>query len=499
MKWTKETKEKALKMLKMGMKDNEIAPMVGMSIYSLSSLRYSEVIVNSETVKCEICNQSMKQITPSHLKNKHSITVKKYHEMFPNSSTSTPSRIQKYKNFKNPNRGKTYNEIYGEEESKIKRNKISKKQIGRKCAVLAGTGITGTRKDTKTFARSTYEANVDRIFIYEHKRYADEFTPPNRRFELKGTNDIMTYQPDRVDIDGLFCKNSFIEVKGYMYPEDWVKINLFREQYKDKQLIVISDDLKFSNILYKELEKKYKPLIPLWEDDYQNYKNRPDLYKIDYQPDEVTKYFNDNFKNQIHNSITDNHKIFIAEKCINYNKVSMGKKVYIISIDLISISNKRMGAYRSSSGVYNYELWKIKTKEENIFYITNTTKTTIFYCYEQSDFEKINKFFDNNCDRSLQYGKKQEWEPAFINKDTWQKSNDREKYILKMCNDKLKHSGKIELIYSVSLNRSKETKRGAKFNFEEWNIITKDPNNKEKKYILTNFGHSTSEYVLNPI
>jgi len=487
-------------MLKKGFKDDQIASIVKMSVYSISVLKYTEVIVNNERIQCQICNQSMKQITWSHLKNEHNITIEKYKELFPNIPTSTPSRINKYRSFKNPNHGKNYEEIYGKEEGDIKRNKITQKQIGRKCPALAGTGITGTRKDTQTFARSTYEANIDRIFIYENKKYADEFTPPNQRFVLKDkNNNITTYQPDRVDLDGLFCKDSFVEVKGYMYPEDWAKINLFREQHKDKKLIVISDDSKFANILYSELKQKYQTLIPLWEDGINNYKTRPDLYKIGYQPDEVTKYLIDNFKNQIHNSITEEHKIFIAKKCINYNKVSKGKKVYIVSVDLIAISNKRAGAHRTSSGVYNYELWEIKTMDGNIFYVTNTTKTVTFHCYDKEYFEKLNIFFKNNCDKNLKYGSKQDWKPTFINSDTWIKASDREKEILKMCNDKIKHYGKKEIIFKVSLNKSEETKRGANFNFEEWNIISKNINNEEKRYILSNFNNATSEYILNQV
>jgi len=499
MKINAKTKEKIISMIKNKNNLNEIAKKFCVSVYSISSIKYNDVLKYDERIECKICGLSFKQITNKHLNNYHKIDLKKYKNMFPNTPTATEHRMNKYKTFKNPNRGKTYDEIYGEEESKIKRNKISQKQIGRKCPALAGTGIAGTRRDTQTFARSTYEANVDRIFIYENKKYADEFTPPNQRFELKEKNNIITYQPDRVDLEGLFQKNSFIEIKGYMYPDDWKKINMFREQYKDKKLIVISPDLEFANISYSKLEKKYKPLISLWEDESNNYKTRPDLYRIDYQPDELTKYLNNNFKNQVHNSIVEQHKIFIAEKCINYNKISKGKRVYIVSADLIAIANKKAGAHRTSSGIYNYELWETKTMDGNVFYVTNTTKTVTFYCYEKEYFVKLNKFFENNCNKSLRYGRKQEWKPILIDKNVWQNANDREKEILKMCNNKIKHFGRKEIIFKISLANSEKTKKGANFNFEEWNIVAINSNNEEKKYVLSNFGHSTSEYVLNSV
>lgn len=84
----------------------------------------------------------------------------------------------------------------------------------------------------------------------------------------------------------------------------------------------------------------------------------------------------------------------------------MGKNPYIDSVNLLAISNRRYGAGRKSCGVYNYELWEIETESGEKFYVTNQSKTVDFYCYQQCKKEKLEKFFDGNCDMNLKYGKK---------------------------------------------------------------------------------------------
>jgi len=328
----------------------------------------------------------------------------------------TKRRKDRYKSFESPNKGKTYEEIYGRKEAQNKKNKISEKQIGRAAPKFAGTGITGTRRDTNTYARSTYEANVDRIFILEGKRYIDELSSDNKRFDLYDDGNYLTYQPDRVDVDGLFEKGAYLEIKGYMYPKDWKKIQLFRDRYRDKKLIVVCPDEKYCNVNYTELKKKYKDLIPLWEGEKLNYKTRPDLYKIGYKTPEYVRCLNENYPNHITTSIVDGHELFIAKKCLNFNRVRLGTYPYVDSVKLISISDRKPTSNRKSSGEYNYELWEIVTIDFDIadqtkkvvrkFYITNQSKTVDFYCYCQDKFNEISAFFINNCNISLCCGKK---------------------------------------------------------------------------------------------
>jgi len=283
--WTEEGRIKAIEMIKNGFRDKEIASVVGMSDASISLLRYREVFNYSEKIECKLCGNKYRQITQRHLRIKHGINLDDYKKAFPDSDLMTKNRQEKYLSFAHPNKGKTYDEIYGNKEAHIKRDKISSKQIGRPSPKLAGTGITGTRRDTNTYARSTYEANVDRIFIFEGKKYIDELSSKNKRFNMVDGNGVScSYQPDRIDVDGLFKKGAYLEIKGYMYPEDWAKIQLFRKQFVNEQLIVICPDENYCDVNYKDLKDKYQKNIPLWEGEKQNYKTRPDLYKLDIRP-----------------------------------------------------------------------------------------------------------------------------------------------------------------------------------------------------------------------
>jgi len=501
MKWTEETKKQAVCMMNDGVDSSEIAKRFGMSKSSVKLLKYSVFLRHDEKVICQECDKRFRQITIKHLK-RHGLSLEEYKKKYPLAPTLTERRINQYKTFEHPNKGKTYEEIYGESEARIKRGLISQKQIGRTASPMAGTGISGTRRDTLTYARSTYEANIDRIFIFDHKKYADEFTMPNRRFDLKKKDGgIITYQPDRVDIDGCFRKGAYLEIKGYMYPEDWEKICLFREQYPGETLMVISDDKKYANILYKDLATKYSPLIPLWECEKTNYKNRPDLYDINYVEPEREKYLRENFPEHINAAIKDGHLKFIAKKCLSYNRVSLGHDPYIVAVTLKAITNRRKGASRLSSGDYNYELWEVVTTEDQKFYVSNTAKTTLYYCYEESSVSTVWAFFEDNFDMSLRYGAKEDKTHEMISSMLWDNADDKNRQILQMINDKLLHRGKHnigeDVVTSIKLIDNKETKCGSVNNYEKWMVYLTDHRGNEREwYVLSNYGHSTPGYVL---
>jgi len=411
MKWTKEKKKKALELYDNGTHKKDIPDLVGMSFSSVNNLITQERLDYDERVKCQICGGLFKSITQLHL-NKHHISFDEYVKKFPNSKTVTNKRTALASKYKNPNKGKTYEKIYGVKEAKRKKNKISKKQIGRRAPKLVGTGITGTRRDTNKFARSTYEANVDRIFQFEKKSLSGEFDKNNFRWHFLDENGIeKSYQPDRIDQEGLFLKDAYLEIKGYMRPEDWEKIQLFRK-YSKKDLIVISKDEIYADVNYKDLEDKYKLLIPLWETEHKNYRTRPDLYKIDYISKEREEYLTINFKNNIFINIKDEHKRFVCQKAVNFAKIKFGQRIFVNDVKLIKIANKRKGATRRSSGVYNYELWEVVTEnylgnEKKIFYVSNISKTVQFYCYLEENSKKLFDFFEGNHLLGLSYGKKE--------------------------------------------------------------------------------------------
>lgn len=109
----------------------------------------------------------------------------------------------------------------------------------------------GYREDLKMSFRSTWEANIARIlnnsnisFIYESKK-----------FILPYNGDTLVYIPDFYLPD----TDTYIEVKGFWRKNSKLKVQLFREQYPDKLLIIIDKPI------YKQLQKEYQNQITKWE------------------------------------------------------------------------------------------------------------------------------------------------------------------------------------------------------------------------------------------
>jgi hypothetical protein len=380
------------------------------------------------------------------------MSIGEYRRRFPSAPLFTKLRQCQYRSFRHPNKGKTYEMIYGKHGALQKKEKIRRKQTGRSAPRLAGTGITGTRRDTNSFARSTYESNLDRIFLFEKKRCVNELSDSIPRFKLRRADgSFITYKPDRVDTDGLFAKGSFLEVKGYMYPEDWEKILLFRHQYSKEQLIVISEDLCYADVDYKELEKKYKPLIQLWETDVQNYRTRPDLYKVGYITPEYERFLLATYPDHIHCQVKDEHEHFIAKQCLAYNRARLGKDPYIQRLDLTAITDKRPRTSRHSSGQYHYELWRVTTLDAKIFYVANISKTVDFYCYSIDQYPKLMEFFNNNSKKDLKPGKKT------MEKDSW-RCPDCMRILsaeVKHCSNSTCRKRRLRIVASARLRQNK--------------------------------------------
>jgi hypothetical protein len=481
--------------LKSGKTMKEIAVLFGTSRSSISRIKSENILVTSERVECKLCGKKFKQITGKHLARSHGVAFNDYQKQFPDSVTSScfTKRIKKL--YRSKNKGKTFGQIYGEQEGANKRDKISKHQIGREAPKKAGTGLAGTRRDTGTYARSTYEANLDRIFQFENKKYADEFSTVNPRVFMTEDGEKLSYQPDRVDLDGLFHKGAFIEVKGYMYPEDWRKICLFRKHNPDSTLLVVSPDPDYADVSYIELKRKYMSVIPLWETETQNIKTRPDLYKVDYIPDASIRAIMDNYPLGINKSIIDRHEKFVARKCLSYCLISLGAKLLVEEVSLIAISNRRPKAGRRSSGEYNFEMWRVDTVNmlgtiRTHFWVTNLDKTNVFYCH---DHDWITSFFDENSDMTLIPGRKNIKTHENIDENLWTMSDENTRYILQMANDKLKHRGIFETVNSIKLIHSQVLKsKAARRNMEKWEMTT----NNQKIYFLDNFDGPTDNYIL---
>ena len=143
--------------------------------------------------------------------------------------------------------------------------------------------IQGYRKDIGYYVKSSWEANIYRILKYQFReRYHLSF---NREipFDISTTTKQRVYLVDLQDNFGLFDQpGTFIEIKGYFDEQAKYKRDMFHALYPDKKLIFIGEDDKRLNFIpevkYHDLIKKYKHLIPLWEDHNQNLKTHPWLY-----------------------------------------------------------------------------------------------------------------------------------------------------------------------------------------------------------------------------
>jgi len=135
---------------------------------------------------------------------------------------------------------------------------------GKKSPIGSGRGKGGIREDIGFYVRSSWEANLCRIF----KLYNRDFIFEPKRFEIIINNIPCTYLPD------FYIKksNKYYEIKGHAKSSNnWFcscsvciknreKIRQVREKYGIKITVI-------GNFEYKKLKKKFKKSIPTWEKD----------------------------------------------------------------------------------------------------------------------------------------------------------------------------------------------------------------------------------------
>jgi len=107
-------------------------------------------------------------------------------------------------------------------------------------------GKTGYRKDLGVFVKSSWEANVFRI--YRYLGYTVQYEP--KSFKLSSGK---TYRPDFYIIE----LDLWIEVKGRWLKDAYERFLNFKQEYSTLFIQVIGPDK------YKEMIKKYKSLIYL--------------------------------------------------------------------------------------------------------------------------------------------------------------------------------------------------------------------------------------------
>ncbi len=106
------------------------------------------------------------------------------------------------------------------------------------------------RKDLHKAYRSSWEANIARIFNYLGISF--EYEKELFQLEINGAHDC--YTPDF-----FLGGNIIVEVKGFWDNESKNKVNLFVAQHKEYTLILVDADTYYS------IEQRFSSLIPEWE------------------------------------------------------------------------------------------------------------------------------------------------------------------------------------------------------------------------------------------
>ena len=131
----------------------------------------------------------------------------------------------------------------GKKRTKGTKDKMSLAQIGHPCYSTIG----GRRKDLGHFVRSSWEANVARIFLLNNINYEYE----KHRFILVDCS----YCPDFY----LPEFDTYIEVKGYLRDGAKEVLHKFVKAYPNIKLLIIDGEV------YKKLLQLYKNKINTWE------------------------------------------------------------------------------------------------------------------------------------------------------------------------------------------------------------------------------------------
>lgn len=113
----------------------------------------------------------------------------------------------------------------------------------------------GWRKDIKCAFRSSWEANIARLLNYK----GIEWNYENEWIVLDLTKENVKITPNYIP-DFTLEDNSIIEVKGFWDMRSKTKMKFVREQFPDRKILIIDTDLYYS------IYRKYKDIIPNWEE-----------------------------------------------------------------------------------------------------------------------------------------------------------------------------------------------------------------------------------------
>ena len=116
----------------------------------------------------------------------------------------------------------------------------------------SGRSRGGIRRDLGHFCRSSWEANVARVYRWQGIQYEHE--PSRYVFSVNGVR--TGYTPDFILADG-----THIEVKGYWWPGYREKFEQFRRLHPEIKVELIE------KVQYLQLKRDFSHLIDEWEDD----------------------------------------------------------------------------------------------------------------------------------------------------------------------------------------------------------------------------------------
>jgi hypothetical protein len=155
--------------------------------------------------------------------------------------------------------GKTLENRYGKEKAEKIKKALSERFIGENNPMFGKPSPHrkgGFRNDLGHYVRSNWEADFARIL----KLYNFDYQYEPKTFKLTRYNgEIMHYTPDFY----VPQQDTFYEIKGWFHNLDQEKINLFKEQYPDVELVLINKT-KFAEfaLQYRDLVKWECPRIP---------------------------------------------------------------------------------------------------------------------------------------------------------------------------------------------------------------------------------------------
>jgi len=166
--------------------------------------------------------------------------------------------IQNLKKHNESQIGVSYEQKYGPEKAAQIKAKLSALNTGKNNAMYGRPPTAtktytkaGVREDLGHYVRSSWEADLARVFKYLELNY--QYEP--HTFELTAPNGhTLTYTPDFY----VPSEDKYYEVKGWMDAVSAQKIQLFNEQYPNCELIVI-DKTRFA-----EFQMQYSQLVK-WE------------------------------------------------------------------------------------------------------------------------------------------------------------------------------------------------------------------------------------------